>query len=46
MQNFRLEDPKFDGYTDPHAFSDQLVNMKYYFDCYDIYDDRTRTLRI
>jgi len=34
-RRFKLEDPKFDGYSDLRVFSDWLGNMKCYFDWYE-----------
>ena len=32
MRRFRLEEPKFYGYPDPHAFSNWLDDIECYFD--------------
>jgi len=31
---FEIEDPKFDGYSDPSVFNDWLANIECYFDWY------------
>ena len=36
VRRFKLEDPKFNDYCDPSAFSDWLAIMKYYFDWYEL----------
>jgi len=37
-RKFRFEEPKFYGYSDPHAFSNWLVNIECYFDNYEMSD--------
>ena len=40
FKNIKLEAPTFDGQLDPQIFLDWISDMNYYFNCYDMSDER------